>query len=226
MNANGTFLATVRSLEERLFSDALDPNDVTRMKNPAYSWLYRPSHHVESGLLTEQDVERLKHGATMLSVGAHPAHLERLLLELGVPASAITLADTNPELVASTSPLRRMIFDMTAPWPALGRFDLIVFPESLCIALSNILDQEKPQGEGPYPHDDREAELLAFVLEHALEHLADGGEIRANGPQSHPNVVRKASAFLEQKGLSHALDYDRYFLRLKAAKGPAKLCFG
>ncbi len=206
-------LIRTRLLEERLFPEDLHPTDSMRMKNPAYSWLYRPSHHVESGLVTEEDIERLKTGATMLSVGAYPAHLERVLLELRVPASAITLADTNPALLEGECPMRRVLFDMTEDWPAIGLFDLIVFPESLCIALSNRVDQENPQGEGPHPHDKREAELLAHVLEHAAGHLAPGGEIRADGPQSHPNVVRRAQASLEVLGTRLTIVYERYFLR-------------
>jgi hypothetical protein len=223
--AKHPFFIRVRHIEEKLFPKDLDPTDVTRIKSDKYSWLYRPSHHIESGLITEKDIEDLKSGKILLSVGAHPAYLERVLLELGVPALSITLADKDPGLSDMAGEMKHAVFDMTKPWPSIGSFDLIIFPESLCIALSNKVEQENPQKEGLHPNDDRESELLSFVIKQAFDHLKDGGEIRANGPQSHPNVVKMASVRLDQEGLFHTLEYDRYFLRVRRSNNGSVLRF-
>lgn len=209
------FVASVRALEERLFVHALDSEDATRMLHDGYSWHYRPSHHALTGLVTPADF-----GKTILSVGAHPAAFERILVELGLPRDQLLVADHEPRLLEATPELRTIVFDLTEPWPEIGTFDLIVFPESLCIALADRIDREgrpTPTPDNEFPSDAREAELLACVLMEALGRLRPGGEIRANGPQSHPNVVTAARAVLDRQGFAHVLEYERYFLRVRAA---------
>lgn len=213
--AGSDFVAQVRALEERLFAARLDPADPTRLLHDGYSWHYRPSHHALTGLVTPADF-----GKTILSVGAHPAAFERILVQLGLPREQLLVADHEPKLPEATPEFRAIIFDMTEPWPEIGTFDLIVFPESLCIALADRIDREgrpSPMADNEFPADAREAELLAGVLMEALGRLNSGGEIRANGPQSHPNVVAAARAVLERQGFAHTLAYQRYFLRVTAA---------
>lgn len=213
-------LPRVAALEARLFADQLDPTDPTRLKSDAYSWLYRPSHHIKSGLITQEDIEALKNpDARLLSIGAHPAYLEKILVELGVPAEHITIADSNPAILTLETPMTKKHFDATQEWPDIGTFDLIIFPESLCISLSNKIEQEgtEPQAKksSKYPTDQRESELLAFVLGQALTRLRQGGLIKANGPMSHPNVVRKAEAILKAQGLDVEIEYERFFLTVR-----------
>ncbi len=212
------FLSQVRTLEERLFAKLLDPTDSTRLQSDQYSWLYRPSHHVATGLVTAADIELLKkHDRRLLSVGGHPGTLEWLLCELGVPPQNIVVADRDPALMENEMGFEKVVFDMTGEWPELGTFDVILFPESLCIALADHIKAAGPQGEGAFATDVLEAKLLSVVLRQALARLRPGGEIRANGPQSHPNVVKAARAKLEAEGAHHTLDYQRYFLRVRAA---------
>jgi len=212
MNLQNDFVKTIRQLEERLFPDLLDPEDKMRMKSPGYSWEYRPSHHAETRLITAEDVEDLKKGKRMLSVGGHPGTLERVLRELGVPEEAMLLADVDPRVQEHGG----IVFDMTNPWPDIGMFDLILFPESLCIALADRIKKEgTPVSDAKFPTDAREAELLTVVLGEAFAHLKPGGEIRANGPQSHPNVVKAASEELDEQWIPHVIDYQRYFLRVR-----------
>ncbi len=208
------FVSRVRALEQQLFKNELHLDDSSRMKNDQYSWLYRPSHHVATKLITESDIKMLslpdKH---LLSVGAHPAYLERLLLELGVPTEHILIADSDPALKAAKKSLRSLQFDMLEPWPEIGMFDLIIFPESLCIAMADRIAKEGSDQNGEeFPTDAREAELLSAVLSQALKRLEPHGEIRANGPQSHPNVVNAAKDMLSEQGIQHELEYQRYFL--------------
>lgn len=206
----------VRVLEASLFADQLDPADVMRMKSDQYSWLYRPSHHIETGLVTEEDINALQNGKRLLSVGACPAHLERLLIELGIASENIIIADSNPDILTIDTPIQKELFDCTKKWPDLGLFDIIIFPESLCIALTDAIKQEDISDHtGSFPTDAREAELLAHIMKEALSRLQPGGVIRANGPQSHPNVWKRAGAMLEQSGYPYVLEYQRYFISVR-----------
>lgn len=209
------FVARVRQCEERLFPDGLHPDASGRMRSDGYSWLYRPSHHASTGLVTAADVASLsKPGKRLLSVGGHPGYLERVLAELGVPVGHIVAADALPAIVEADLPFGVACFDMLEPWPDLGTFDLIVFPESLCIALADRLKKAGPHGDAPFSTDAHEARLLAHVLEEALRKLNPDGEIRANGPQSHPNVVKEAQKIVDTRGCVRAIEYQRYFLRV------------
>lgn len=216
---DGVFVARMKELEERLFPDACDPEDSVHMKSDGYSWLYRPSHHASTGLVTAADVAMLsKPGKRLLSVGGHPAYLERALLALGVPAGNIVVADAFPAVTEAGLPFQTVQFDMLGPWPDIGTFDLIVFPESLCIAFTDRLNVGEAKSDAPFPTDALEAKLLASALREALSRLQPGGEIRANGPQSHPNVVKAARSLLEATGHRHELDYKRYFMAVRRAK--------
>ncbi len=214
-SADDSFVAHVKALEKDLFGEEFDPEDTIRMKSDRYSWHYRPSHHVASGLIKEEDIAAFaKPGKRLLSIGAHPAYLERLLLKLGILPGNIVIADNDHAFDDRTGPLEKVTLDLIKPWPEIGSFDLILFPESLCIALSDELARTGPHGEGAHATDPAEAKLLAAVLKQALERLRPGGEIRANGPQSHPNVVKAAQELLQAEGLKPDLAYQRYFLKV------------
>ncbi len=205
------FLARVRASEEKLFPDLLDPESASRMRNDgAYSWLYRPSHHADTGLIREEDIARLQSGS-LLSIGAYPAALERVLIALSVPAPHITVADVLPEILNVEGGMQKLCFDGTGVWPETGLFDLILFPESLCIALTDKLKHLTSRKE----RDAAEAEMLGRIVQQALTRLKPGGEIRANGPMSHPNVVRTMSAQLRAEGRAHTVHYARYFVTIR-----------
>ncbi len=109
----------------------------------------------------------------------------------------------------------RTIFDATGIWPeSIGTFDLIIFPESLCMAVGG---DKKQKAEKDFSGDAKEAAALAVILQQTLKKLRDGGEMRANGPQSHPNVVKAATAILEQSGQKAEIHYERYFLTVRKA---------
>ena len=216
------FIIAVRQMEERLFPEELDSEDDTRMKSHGrYFWHFRPSHHAQTGLITAGDLELLRQpGRRMLSVGAYPAFLERVLLELGISAENLLVADKDAAIAQCSPLLRTRTFDAHEPWPEMGTFDRILFPESLCISFEDRLQREgqdsDPQRSLAHPTDAREAALLAAVLGQALTRLRPAGIIRANGPMSHPNVVCAMSAALEAQGLHHAVEYQRFFLTVRA----------
>ena len=218
--AESIFFARVRELEEQFFGDQLDPNDKSRIKSDRYSWHYRPSHHAATGLITQEDCEALSQpGKRLLSIGASPPFLEQLFPHLGIPGEHIVIADKDPQILNIAGAMQKEVFDMTNEWPNMGDADLIIFPESLCIALSNKLEQEigdlDNKKSEKYASDFREAELLAAVLRQALERLRPGGEIRANGPMSHPNVMKMAQLQLLKEGYDCVIEYERFFLRVR-----------
>lgn len=194
-----SFVDDIRQIEQRLFADQFDPTDRMRMKSIGpYSWYYRPSHHAKTGLVTKADVKK-----RVLSVGAYPAYVERVLVELGMPAENILIADSNPEILDCGLPSIR--FDMLKEWPEMEMFDVILFPESLCIAIADA----KPKG------DDEHAALLAHVMRNALQRVKPGGVIRANGPMSHPKIVQKMEELLNAEGMTVAVDYQRFFMSVR-----------
>ena len=219
------FVARVREVEERLFPELLDPDHPRRLRSDRRSWQYRPSHHVSRGLLGAADLAELSlPGRRLLSVGAYPACFEHLLCTLGLPPANLVVADHDPAIATCVGTMDKVVFDVFDPWPDLGRFDLILFPESLCIALGDRVSREPsdPDHPGPFPNDLLAGRLLAHVLGQALR---AGDEIRADGPMSHPNVVRAASAVLDAAGRPHRIEYDRFFLRVRATDGPSEIRF-
>ena len=82
-------------------------------------------------------VNRLQNGARILSIGTGEGHLEKLLNQsFAIPQDQISITDY-PEIhprIKSTG-FKEYVFDMTQTWPKLdGKFDYIIFPESLNIA--------------------------------------------------------------------------------------------
>ncbi len=214
--AEKQFVDEIRVIEERLFCDQLDESDSSRMKSDRYSWHYRPSHHIASELLTKDHIESLSEpNKRLLSIGAFPAYFEQVLIELGIPPENILLADNDPAIMKLNSPMQTIVFDANEPWPEIGMFDLIMFPESLCIMISDKLKPEELRRNTEFPNDAPEAEMLAKILGQSLERLNPGGEIRANGPMSHPNVVKAMSKILDAKEIGHEIEYERFLLTVR-----------
>jgi hypothetical protein len=201
------FVERVQTLEAKMFPGEF--GDGKMMKSERSFWQFRPSHHASTGLVTAEDIELLKQpGKCLLSVGAHPAFLERLLPELGVPVEHMLIADKEQGIVQAAGTIPSVTFDMLGDWPDLGMFDRIIFPESLCIAVSDKMREEGLVPSDDHASDPREAELLVLVLKQALKRLRPGGVLRANGPMSHPNVVRATGI--------QGIDYDRFFLTIRS----------
>lgn len=218
------FVARVREAEEQLFPELLDPDHPRRLLSARRSWEYRPSHHVSRGLLSASDLAEMSlPGRRLLSVGAYPGCFEHLLCILGLPPANLVVADNDPAIATCVGTMDKVVFDVFDPWPELGLFDLILFPESLCIALGDRVARQvrDPDVGGPFPNDVLEGQLLAHVLGEALKRLRNGIEVRADGPMSHPNVVRVASAELDAAGRPHCIEYDRFFLRVRATDPPS-----
>ncbi len=218
------FVDQIRRLEERLFPDHLSADDPSRMKSESGKfWHYRPSHHFATGLLTQEDVTILSEpDRRLLSVGAYPAFLEKILVELGLPSKNILLTDNNPALSEDSGPMQTIIFDLCDTWPAMGTFDRIIFPESLCISITDTIKsrgdhRDVRESDGPHASDAIDTEILTGVVRQAFTRLRKDGILRANGPMSHPKILAAMSARLTQEGLLHSMDSRRFFLEMKQA---------
>lgn len=210
------FLERVKAIEQDMFGTKLDTASSKRMKDDGgYSWLYRPSHHIKTGLMKEEDINMLQKG-TLLSIGSAHATLEKVLLKLGAPMRHITISDVQPIPSECTGGMQTYEFDCTETWPMQNEYDVIIFPESLCIALRDRMRGEGYEQNNRSLWDRRESELLCHVLSEALQHLRCGGELRCNGPMSHPTVVQMAEEKLKEiQKRKYALTYERYFLRVR-----------
>ncbi|MEI8230891.1 MAG: hypothetical protein WCG83_07205 [Candidatus Peregrinibacteria bacterium] len=213
------FLLQVQQLEDHLFAGEFPLDSTKRIQSERQYWHFRPSHHVKSGLITLEDVTLLKEpGKRLLSIGATPAMLERTLVALGIPADHILVVDKDPAIAKCAGFIPSMVFDMNDHWPEMGTFDRIIFPESLCIAVGDsIKESESVRSEtsGAHPTDESASQLLAQIMRQALERLRPGGIIRANGPMSHPKVIRMMSENLKKEGWEIALENWRFFLSMQ-----------
>ncbi len=209
-----------QEMEERLFGKDLHADDRSFMQSDRYFWHFRPSHHIATGLLTQEDVTLLSQpGKRLLSVGAFPAHLERLLVELGVPSANIVVADKDPAIIGLGNFFETLAFDALDAWPDIGTFDRIIFPECLCTILAEGVKESEASAKDDcaraHPTDALEATLLGGMWRKALDRLRLGGIIRANGPMSHPNVIAAASAHLRGERRNISIESRRYFLSMQ-----------
>jgi len=219
IQASRLFMDRIRQAEERLFADQFSENDASMMQSGGRRfWHFRPSHHIATGLMTEEDIMLLSQpGKRLLSVGASPAFLERILVELGVPPANVLLADNDPAIAQCAGPIPFVIFDATGAWPDIGFFDRIIFPESLCIAIGDRVREsgvEIGSAAGDHPTDAIETTLMTTLLHAALQRLCPGGILRANGPMSHPKVIRAVSAMLREAYPEIVIESRRFFLSI------------
>ena len=165
----------VKKIEEEAFSDEIDSScDQIKSSGGGYTY-YAPSwYFYKIPFLSEKEINLLKRpGKNMLSVGAGPAHLERLLVShFGVPRENIVLADRVSEQLPVG--FRTYIFDMHQIWPKMNEapFNYIIFPESY-------LPDIEPKENTDYDELIRiRGQNLANVLRHAIPYLKTPGHIR------------------------------------------------
>lgn len=138
---------------------------------------FSPSDLLSKGLVTPQNIDALKRGQRLLSIGAGPAFLEQCLVEkFGVPHSQIEIADIDEGVLPGI--FQRHVYDMTQEWPSLGSpFDIIIFPESAGVAMFKLVARYKET----YVQEEHYLSELFSLFQRALPHLRDGGEIRISG---------------------------------------------
>lgn len=222
------FVEKVRRLEERLFSDNLEPYCPDDMKNEGRNYMhFRPSHHFETGLVTEEDVENLRRPtARLLSIGAFPPFLERTLIELGIPATNIVIADEEPAILQADIPCKKVLLNVKGDWPDIGTFDRIIFPESLGVATDMSTNASGKQiflTDPKFPevlsivkdYDAVELSIFMKVIKEVSKRLRPEGIMRANGPSAHPHVIGAMHLALRELGYNHIIEYWDYFLSIK-----------
>jgi hypothetical protein len=178
----------IRELEAQLFPEFKD-EDFCIDSPETNNFYFAPSVHFKEALITETDVENFKNDPKrkMLSVGAGPAYLERLLVNLGVNKDNIVLADKNPRDLPSDFKIK--IFDMSGEWPEFedGQFDLIIFPENPSINVNSDFGEERIQA-------------FTSLFAKALQHLKPGGEIKITGNRNVEEITEKVEQELKKVG--------------------------
>jgi len=166
---------------------------------------FDPEWCFEKGLVDEKMVSALERGASLLSVGTGRADLERVLWKgYKIPKDKISIADIKLHTRAKRAPFSKFQFDMKGEWPdSLGKFDFIVFPESFGVAIdagpgsmdAGVIYQDLKKDEEEGKIDAHMTELMRelekglsdaikqelVVIQQALLHLSEGGEIRMVG---------------------------------------------
>ncbi len=165
--------------------------------------------YIESKIITPDMITSLQKDATMLSVGSGEAHLERLLTAgFNIPTKNITTSDLYLNEKIEQVGFQHYIFDMTKQWPSFNqKFDYILFPESLGVALldynrigkdqsqthrffnylnttekeildGNLNPKDKDFFMQVVEKDVAKVKLLYFILKQAIPNLNPHGEIR------------------------------------------------
>jgi hypothetical protein len=200
--ADKSFVATIRNLERELFPEF--KNETLYSPEGVNYFYFAPSWHIEAGLLTENDIELLRRDETrkLLSVGAGAAHLERLLVKMGVAQESIFLVDEN----ASTMPpeFERMEFDMYGQWPDFERkrFDRIIFPESVLLNVRFRKHAERRNG-------------LRHIIASSLPLLTQEGVMCADGHSQLAANVGEVIQSLQREGHTVSVHYDDVLLKVK-----------
>jgi hypothetical protein len=182
-NTPESFDEELKSLQRKMFGSRLkDDNYVLTHPGSEHSY-FSPYHHFEKGLVTEELVEDLKShpDEKILSVGAGPALLEQLLVELGIDKGRFVLSDKDTDVMPEG--FVNIELNMYSQWPSnLGKFSLILFPESVRI------------------HSDKPSEVFELLLKRALGALEDNGEIRMDGHGQNTKVTDKIETRLNEQG--------------------------
>lgn len=137
---------------------------------------FTPSHHFKTGLVTAKHIKQFQEdsGFSMLSVGAGPAFLEKVLKKLGLKNILISDFD-NSDLPKS---FERVLFDTYGDWSKVEqlenkKFNLIIFPESVLCNIQGFMRKDQSFTDP--------AKNCLKVINSALAFLKPGGEMRING---------------------------------------------
>ena len=133
MDAQERLIRQARRLSAKVFPPDENYQDLYDPKSGRNYFYFPGIDYFERRFITPDMIAELQKGKSLLSVGCGDCHLERLLCH-GFGVSDITVADI--ELEESAKCFKNIEFDMTKPWPEMGTFDYIIFPESLRIAVT------------------------------------------------------------------------------------------
>ncbi len=179
--------AQLELFKDRIIPDGYGGSCMTSREEGAYVY-FAPAWHVRFGLITPKLVEDLQQGKNMLSVGCGPAYLERLLAKtFNIPQENIGLADREPVYLKG---FRSYQFDMFKAWKGVkGKFDYIIFPESLVACMERVGRLRKDfRGTGYAPTMGFE-NLRLELIKKALTYINRPGQIRASPYPSYEDEI-------------------------------------
>jgi hypothetical protein len=197
-----------------------------------------PSTLVEKGAVTPGDIEHLASdsGSKMLSVGAGPGYLERLLLKFGINPDQIVVADKDPTDLPQELPRRE--FDMTKPWPADlssgGAYCLIVFPESRQFGDQQELEALRASMEAEDPDvmiEDKDVYRELYLrgmyrlIAHALPHLDPSGKITITGVPLGPLMLFEVRNRLLSHGHDISMEADGCEIEPGSTQPPSRTSY-
>jgi len=135
---------------------------------PVIVWKFYYAHkYFQNKMIDANMVSRLRKGASLLSVGTGPGHLERTLLAFSVPANNIDVADVKLHEHLENTTFTKYNFDAGNDWPTLRKkYDYIVFPESIQYAMDTKLSPIKG------------IQKMTKIIKSAYDNLNNNGEIR------------------------------------------------
>lgn len=110
--------------------------DIYYIEKKNYSY-FSAMWYFKAEIITPDLIQNLTQNAALLSVGCGEGHLERLLNKgFDIPKKNIHTSDLYLDQKIFQAGFRHHLFDLTSPWPNLKKkFDYILFPESLGVAL-------------------------------------------------------------------------------------------
>ncbi len=185
--------------------------------------------YIESEIITPDMVASLQQDATMLSVGCGEGHLERLLHKgFNIPKKNISTSDLYLDQKINQAGFQHYIFDLTKSWPNFNqKFDYILFPESLGVAL---LDYNRIGKDQSRTHrffnelDTTQKEILEGNLKpHDLDFFMQ--VVGMDVPKVHAiyNILTEALSHLKPRGeirIKHGLEHEqqRAYIMAKLAQ--------
>ena len=177
---------------------------------------FAPSYSFNSGLIDESILNDLFTNTSLniLSVGSGSPYLEKLLLAIdAVKKENLVISDIDSKDLPED--LNRAVFDMNGQWPDFGRkFNLIIFPESLC----GVRDASDSEGcydfiGNKYPWSDekmKKSANMAYlgiynVIKKAIKHLAPLGQIRMTTQAGIGKVLPAFERKLKEEGYNFSV---------------------
>lgn len=168
------FVADAQKRMKRVFG-GLDRREEIYEGAKSNYFYFSGMYHIRSGLVTPSVVNDLRNGKTLLSVGCGDAHLERFLSKgYEIPSSRITLTDKSLDECVQTFGSTFYQFDMTKPWPIIGNYDYILFPESLGVALLESERGKPASSPVAQRFDDIAKRITRAVYDNRIQDITNG----------------------------------------------------
>lgn len=160
---------------------------------------FSPSYYIRKGFLKQSDLDMLRDGGRMLTVGSGAAHLEKFISSQSVAKSQIHLSDLETGLIVNQG-FEVSRFNMWKQWPQFrNKFDLIIFPESI---FHDEIDFQTDANRA-MKHDSDGGQNIDFLNRMGIYQLEESGKnylFEAEAKYYYDNLFKKALDNLNQSG--------------------------